>query len=954
MLKNNYFRSLNQEINYKMKKLLLLFLFLNLSASYAQLKKAGAIEEKTFKNEIEKSRAAAPNQIVRCATHEHLKAKQIKGQAATDEEFERWLAPKIEQIKKNRQSGRLPSVIRIPVVVHVIHDGDAVGSGENIANAQVLSQIQVLNNDFRKLAGSPGFGAGVDTTIEFCMAQVDPNGNPTNGIDRRNLGIAAFDEAGVEGNMKPNTIWDPTKYFNMWTARFTGDLDGVLGYAQFPTGSGLAGMPTEDCIAGEASTDGFIASYDTFGSRLIYPGGTYGGTAYDKGRTSTHEIGHMFGLKHIWGDDGCPASGGNVYTNEDFCADTPAAAAANFGCPVGTNSCAAIAGNDMIENYMDYTDDACMSLFTQDQKDRMLAVIMNSPRRDDLLVSTVCSALQSSIQFKRQGCDVRLINADVTEGNGCSYTEYTIPLNINKAPTANAVVTFAIDGTSVANANDFTIMTPSVTFNSGATTDKNLVIRVLNDVYVEPNEDLVINFTVNANGGDAFANPEGNKLKMTILNDDVVATPIVTNTLISEDFEDAPDWTIIDDDGDGNEWGIVNGAAGIGTAPNTIVGKCAFSEKNLTYLGGTGNASPQNYMISPQITIPAGASAANLSYIIAGYGAQAGDYLVYFTTNVSTVANITSGTVLQAASVIGSGASVLNNHNMLALAGQTGYVVFRHKNRTTGGSGLLLLDTVLLTANVTLPVQTAINTATSANNSLKNAGSGSFYDSSVKRIMTDITVNSASDYGCTTVAVTRSQASVGAGAAQYGSSVNVADYAVAKEFTITPATSVSNGNTTIKFYFTAAEITAWETFTGVNRSQLYVVKRDGAAKEIRPLTIGAFGSDVTFSATFTTGITGKYTFARQTSLGVSDFEFENFSLYPNPNNGNFTVKFTSNTDSNIKINVHDLRGRQVFEKSYSNNGAFNQEVTLNNIQSGVYLVSIIDGDKKTVKRIVIE
>ena len=89
-------------------------------------------------------------------------------------------------------------------------------------------------------------------------------------------------------------------------------------------------------------------------------------------------------------------------------------------------------------------------------------------------------------------------------------------------------------------------------------------------------------------------------------------------------------------------------------------------------------------------------------------------------------------------------------------------------------------------------------------------------------------------------------------------------------------------------------------------------------------------------------------------LGVQNNEFTNFSLFPNPNNGMFTVKFTSESSNDIMINVNDLRGRQVFEKKYSNNGAFNQNISLDKLESGVYLVSIIDGEKRTVKRIIIE
>lgn len=924
-----------------MKRLLLFIFILNLSISYSQVDKLTVKRGTIFQTEIEKARATSPNGIVRCASHEHLLARQASGKAASDEAFENWLAPKIQEIKKQRELGRLPSIVRIPVVVHVIHNGDAVGTGENIADGQVLSQITVLNQDFRRLSGTPGFGAGVDTTIEFCMATVDPNGNPTTGIDRRNLGVAAFDQAGVETNMKPNTIWDPTKYFNMWTAAFTGDLNGVLGYAQFPTGSGLPGMPTEDCVAGEASTDGLIMGYGYFGSRTIFPGGNYGDTTYDKGRTATHEIGHMFGLRHIWGDATC---------GDDFCADTPPAHTSNFGCPVVTDC--NNAGNEQVQNYMDYTDDSCMSIFTQNQKDRMLAVLQNSARRDDLLVSPVCNAPTASIQFKRGACETRMINADVIEGNGCSFTEYTIPLNINKAPTQNAVVTFAIDGTSVANANDFSIQTPTVTFPTGTTADRNLVIRVLNDGYVEPNEDLVINFTVNANGGDAVANPEGNKLKFTIVNDDVASSSTVVSTLINEDFEDASDWGALDGDGDTRNWGVVNGADGIGTAPNTIVGTCAYSEKNLSYLGGTGSATPNNFMISPQITIPVGTTTASLQYIIAGYGATAGDYTVYFSTNVSSAANIIAGTVLQAASNQSAGTSVLRNNAIPAgLYGQTGYIVFRHANVNTR-AGLLLLDSVVLNATITTQVQTVVDTPTAYQASIATTGTVYGKDTANGNVIADVTSNTAFNYGCTSVAVSRDLAAAGAAAVNYGANTAANLRVMAKRVTVTPTTNNASGAGTIKFYFTEAEIAAWEGITGNSRTALRVIK-SGVGSTLATVS-GTFGANTTLTGTVANGIGGDYYFGTIATLGVEEFEFANLSLYPNPNKGNFTIELNSDSSNEIKVSVADMRGRQIFNRSFAVNGTFNQSINLENAQSGVYLVSITDGVKKTVKRIIVE
>lgn len=926
-----------------MKRILLLTCLFGVFQAYSQELRVKTSENKAFRSNIEESKKNSPNGIVRCASYEHHKLRQANKQVVSDEQFEQWIAPKIEEIRKKRQTNRLPSVIRIPVVVHVIHNGDAVGSNENIADAQVLSQITVLNQDFRRLTGTPGFGAGVDTTIEFCLAQVDPSGNPTNGIHRVNLGVAGFNQAAVEGNLKPNTIWDPTKYFNMWTANFSGDLADVLGYAQFPTGSGLAGMPTEDCVAGEASTDGLIMAYHTFGSRTLYPSGNYSDNYFDKGRTATHEIGHMFGLRHTWGDGGCEV--------DDFCADTPNCSGQYFA-GTGALSCVGPVqcGNTrQVENYMDYSADACMNMFTQNQKDRMMAVLMNSPRRDDLLVSTVCSAPQASIQFKRTACETRLINADVVEGNGCSYTEYSVPLNISKAPTQNAVVTFAIDGTSVANASDFTIMTPSVTFNSGVTTDKNLVIRVLNDGVVEPNEDIVINFTVNANGGDAFANAEGNKLKITILNDDQLPSSTQAVNVFTQNFESAPAITNTDRDGDGRRWATFAGntnAAGWGLTGN-FQGSRSWDPSPAP--NGTA-LSPDNLMtFTTAIVIPAGTS--QLSFRV---GASDADffqehYSVYLTA--SNVANtIVAQTPVFTETIAVGGTTSVKTVDVSAFAGQTVYLSFRH--HATIDMNLLVLDDIAIDNIVAASVQTAVNAPTQYQSNISGTGTSYAKDATTAKMMADITSSASFNYGCTTVAVSRDQTTAGAAAVNYGANTANNLKVMAKTFTVTPTTNNPSGAATLKFYFSEAEITAWETATGNLRSALRVIKQGDVSA--LSTTLGTFGANTTLTANVANGIGGVYYFGVQNTLSKDDFQFENFVLYPNPNKGNFIVRFNPYSNDDVKINVYDMRGRQIFEKSYANNGAFNQEINLDKAQSGVYLVTIANGGKKTTERIVIE
>jgi len=819
-----------------------------------------------FNNRVNQSRQFSPNGIVKCTSVEHNHDLQQKGLAPSDIDFESWLAPKIEEFKSRRLANPnyRASVISIPVVVHVIHNGDAYGTGENIRDEQVLSQIQVMNEDFRRMAGSPGFGPGVDVEIEFCLAQTDPSGNFTTGIDRVNLNLASFDRTAVEGNLKPNTIWDPTQYLNMWTCRFSGDLNGVLGYAQFPSNSGLTGLAAN---GGAATTDGVIMAYNAFGSSAIYPAGSYL-APYDRGRTTTHEVGHWLGLRHIWGDGGC--------TVDDFCADTPVAGAANFGCPTGTDSCPTNPGLDQIQNYMDYTDDTCMDRFTQNQKERILTVMSVATRRATLASSTKCMPPAPFIQFGTT-------TGSIQENTNCNYVDVSYPVTIARAATATADVTFSITGGTAIQNVDYQIITPSVTFPAGTTAAQNLVVRFFNDGILEPNETIIVDLILNANGGNAVLNTAAKTITITIQNDDVAPVASQVVTILTEDFEDLTGWLALDQDGDGNSWGIVNGLNGLGTAPNTIAGRAGYSAKRLNYFGTNSTVNPNNYLISPQVTIPANATSVDLSFILAAYDdtgsvRNAGDLIVYFATDITNQATILSGTVIQTALVINENTSQLRAYNLNALAGQTGYLVFRHNNATGSNVGLLLVDSLQFNATVSVDVQTEVNLLTAYNASLKSSGTLYAADTASGKVMSGLTANSGFDYGCTTISVDRSNTSVGNPTSPFTDAL-VANAVMSKTFRVTSQNDNPTGNYTISFYYTQAEVTAWEAATGKSRNDLYIIKvinnpvsAVNSANfatytiESQPVTMSSFGTNVVFQATFSSPLSSGYALGTQAAI----------------------------------------------------------------------------------------
>ncbi len=419
------------------------------------------------------------------------------------EEYEAWLQTRIVEYERN-PANATRSVITIPVVVHIIHNGEAIGTESNLSAERVASQIEVLNEDFRRMQGTPGFNAhedGADIEIEFCLADKDPNGvgMMEAGIDRIDRSSMSFDDPPftqgyVEQVIKAPTIWDPYKYMNIWVCELQ---TNVLGFATYPDPSGLPGFNN---FGVDDTNDGVVINNRSFGrtTELSPP--------YNEGRSTTHEVGHWLGLRHIWGDGPCGS--------DDYCDDTPAADAAHYGCPNAPESCGELS---MFQNYMDYTDDRCMNIFTKDQKTRMRVIMDNSKRRKELLQSDACTPVTDP--------PTSLFEVDVIEGCPGLVVHYQDDSE-NRPETWE----WHFPGGTPATSN---ARHPVVTYPVIGQYDATLITH----------------------------NPYGSD---TLLKEGVVTVrkSIVPSTFFAEDFEDGVgDWTVENPDGQAG-WEINNQIAG--------------------------------------------------------------------------------------------------------------------------------------------------------------------------------------------------------------------------------------------------------------------------------------------------------------------------------------------------------------------------------------------------------
>lgn len=386
-------------------------------------------------------------------------------------------------------------VVTIPVVFHIIHDGKSVGQGENVSTSLLLSQIDQLNDDFRRQNADKHLTPGLflsdaaDVEIEFCLAAQDPDGFPTNGIKRYNFGLPDYSPEELKHVVQSKTTWDRDQYLNIWVA----DVRGYLGYAYLPGGAALG--------------DGLVVDYITVGA-LNNPNPFPSPFKY--GRTATHEIGHWLGLYHHWATP-------NDCFADDGIADTPKQYSYYSGSPVHPQS--SCNSTDMFMNFLDYVDDDAMNLFTKGQKNVMQLSL--SGLRSGLLSSPGCQAVQPVIMFEQTNLATLEGTANCFSGQQ-KYVEVT--MKIAKGPSRTATATLQSSGSAI-EGQDFTFSPQRVTFPAGSTSPRTFKVVIHEDAYLENVKDIMISYQLSTGGGNARKGSNKQTCKIQLIDDDFEAQP---------------------------------------------------------------------------------------------------------------------------------------------------------------------------------------------------------------------------------------------------------------------------------------------------------------------------------------------------------------------------------------------------------------------------------------------
>lgn len=803
----------------------------------------------------------------------------------------------------------LTATFTIPCVVHVIHLGEAVGTGTNISNAQILSAISSLTDAFRKLPGSAFDGNGVDTGIEFCLAQKDPSGNPTSGIDRINgTGTGNYENVGVDGTtnneaaIKALSFWDNEKYYNIWVVSEidnNGGGSGTQGYAYYPPGAPF-------------TEDGTIILYNAFG---FDPGGSLGynlKSYTNLNMTMIHEMGHALDLFHTFKGDGsgstCPPNTpGQCATEGDLVCDIPPHMRSQSNCVAdGTaNSCSSgSTALDFQHNYMDYSSDACTNMFTAGQSTRTTATL-----------NTLRSSLVTTSNLAACGCSGISVSIAVTGGSnptcsGQSITFTATPVNGGTSPTYQ----WYLNGAPVSLETGVTYTTSTLTNES--------VTCIMTSGGTYTSNAIVISLTTGIVPAVSTAVTSGSNPTCAGASITFTATPTSGGTT------PVYQWKV-----DGVNVGTNSATYTSSSLTNGQVVTCVMTSNlscaspttatsNSTTITTSGTITPT---ITTALTSGTNPACGGESFTFTATSTNGGTTPVYqwkvngVNVGTDSIGFITSSlTDGQVVTCVMTSNEACANPATIASTGitititSTPQINFISNKNVCGGD--------IGASSFSSTPSGATYTWTNSNTAIGLAASGT------GNVPAFTAVNSTSSAIVATVTVTPS--------------INGSCTGIPSTYTITvnPTPLITQSGGVLSSSTASSYQWYWNGQPVIGAtSQTHTPTQNG------DFTVIAGGSTCS-SNTINVNNTGI------DAIVNNDF----FTIYPNPNEGNFSVSFNVMTRSTYKLTLLNALGALVYQETLTDfNGTYTKQMDLTKYGKGVYLISISNPNIETVKKVIV-
>jgi hypothetical protein len=778
----------------------------------------------------------------------------------------------------------------IPVVVHIVHTGGAIGSIYNPTDAQIQGAIDYLNAVYNGTWPTLSGGVG-DLQIQFVLAKRDPNCNPTTGIDRINgSGIASYVSGGVRTsssnpgtddiNVKNLIRWDPSQYYNVWVVDKINGQDGTSG--QFT--AGFAYFP-----GAPASLDGIVM----LATQMV-----------SGQKTLPHEIGHAFYLYHPFEGSAdasvCPVNNNCSVDGDQVCDTDPiseniSGGVVDFSCRSASavNSCAMPAGTkyspNTESNYMNYTN--CYTLFTAGQKARMLAAAAGI-YRSSLTTSQGGTAPNAGPSPCLPKINFEISSDQLTETtavtDGCrSYKDYTYNMTIGNFPSVATTATLIVNsGGTAIQGLDYDVTTngsftsPSMVLNfpTASIATQPFTIRVYDDASVNGARSFVLSFTVSNGGGNAVAGDGTPTLSLSIKDNDAIPTSGTSTGTVS----------------------LGSSISGITEAPfdgraSSLRAQFLYKASELTAAGlsagpitSLGINIAAKHSIRPFSNLNLKIGTATVNYLVDNYVYPGlGMTVVKTLSSYNTVAGWNNFTFDNNYTWDGTSNLVVEfcYDNTTAAPGDAGDQVAYYPDGGSSGQGnMFWQDSVncsqVFGANVNaygsglkprirfqygIPatlIQTLVNS--SGQQYLGPNADLYFYDQVNGQLMARIRNLTAFDYGCTQVVIDRQ----GTGATQFWNNAP-ANYLMNKTFRVLPTTNNATGSYNITLYYTQAEVDGWQTATGQSVNSIQLVKVTGKIADVTPAspngagsvvigspTVGTLGANTSLTYSFTTGFSG--------------------------------------------------------------------------------------------------